>query len=500
MKFKTPLAAVAVSVICGFIVLRSLPRSEISQPLETPRTERPQSEVSSGPCDSTHATHAADIINRVQKLAYKDYEIETRERTASFGGYSKQVEVAYVIVRHKGREIAKFDADIYFPLGNSAEAGLFPLLGSDREQLVVSQDISRTGVQWVADLSKEFKIIFDGKKFLVGREANDMTISDLDSDGIQEITVPITSFYGFEKWRLTTSETPLPDIIFKYDSRRREYLPANPYFKECLLKEIAEAEQRIGSNEDQRLGAIMSVTLDYIFAGEELRGWKFFDENCKLPDKSRIKSDMQKELDGHPVYRYLQRSELLERRRTAIRKIDFANFSYPAKPIYHKRGFRLTDGGYDGHRLPPAIAPWGPAPIGLVAIAYGDVSGDGNEDALVVLNESVHGTAIPYYVYIYEMKENRVRLLWAVETGDRAEGGLRKVFAEDGKLVIELYSEGARVKEKLYGTSEGACCPSSFTRTRYRWARNRFVRRGDSEIVRFEQQAASLEMESRKPD
>lgn len=495
MRFSTALAAAAVLLICGFSVLRSLPRSQTSQPPETVRTEPSQSEISSAICHPLRATQAADIIDRVEKLAYKDYEIEPRKRTAPIRVYPTPVEVSYVIVRHKRRVIARFDADIYFSLGNSAQAGMFPLLGTDRKQLIVSQDVFRTGVQWVADFSKEFKIIFDGQKFRVGREANDMMISDLDSDGIHEITVPITAFYGFEKWRLTTSETPLPDIIFKYDPRRREYLPANPQFKKCLLKKIGEAEQRIGSKEDQRLGAIMSVTLDYIFAGEEQRGWKFFEEKCKLPDRSRIRLDMQKELNRHPVYRYLQRSELLERRRTAIRKIDFANFNYPAKPIYRTRGFKLKDGGYDGHPFPPAIAPWGPAPIGLVAIAYGDVSGDGNEDAMVVLNESVHGTAIPYYIYIYEMKEKRVRLLWAVETGDRAEGGLRKVYAEDGKLVIELYGEGARVEEKLYGTSQGACCPSSFTRTRYRWARNRFVKRGESEIVWFERQSASLEME-----
>jgi len=38
-----------------------------------------------------------------------------------------------------------------------------------------------------------------------------------DDDGIYEIIVPITAFYGFERWRLSTTETPLPEIIFKYD-------------------------------------------------------------------------------------------------------------------------------------------------------------------------------------------------------------------------------------------------------------------------------------------
>lgn len=177
-----------------------------------------------------------------------------------YGSPSKPVKVSYVVVRHKGKLIAKFDGDIYFPLGNSAEGGLFPLLGKGSKQLIVSQDIFRTGVQWVADFSKGFKIIFDGEKFNVGREGSDMAISDLDSDGVYEITVPMT----------------------------------------------------------------------------------------------------------------------------------------------------------------------------------------------------------------------------AVGTGERAEGGLRKVYAENSELVIELYGKGVRVNENLYGTNASVCCPSSFTRTRYRWAEKYFVRRGES--------------------
>lgn len=437
-----------------------------------------------------------EIIERFDELTYRDYVIKTRFKKVRFDELRTDpwVDNSYLVVRRRGRTVAKFDAGIYYPLGNLTDAGFVSLLNDGNQQLVISQSSFRTGVQWVADFSKGFKIIFDGQKFNVGREGDDMTISDFDADGVYEITAPITTFYGFEGWRLTTGETPLPDIIFKYDSRQREYLPANPRFKECLLKEIEASESRAKSS--GQLGRLMSVVLDYIFAGEEMRGWKFFEENCRLLDKATIKRDMLKELKGHPVYQYLQRSE---RRRVAIRKIDFANFSYPADPIYRKRGFRLKDGGYDGHRMPLAVAPWGPAPIGLVAIAYGDVSGDGIEDAMVVLNESVHGTAIPYYIYIYEMKGNRVRLLWAVETGDRAEGGLRKVYAEDGRLAIELYGNGARVNERLYGTNSSACCPQSFTRTRYRWAKNHFIRRGESEIIPLGDTNAALEMEYREP-
>lgn len=272
-------------------------------PLDTkPNCDRPKQEQQAG-----------EIISNVNRLTYRNYLIQTRYRMANldvpreYGPPPKPVKVSYVVVKRDGKLIAGFDGDIFFPLGNSAEAGFFELLNNGSKQLIVSQDIFRTGVQWVADFSKEFKIIFNGQKFLVGRESYDMTISDLNSDGVNEITVPITAFYGFEGWRLWTGDTPLPAIIFKYDPKRREYLPANPHFKDCLLRNIETADKAVRAESEPTLGDLMSVTLDYVFAGEESRGWSFFDETCKLPDKSRIKSDMQKVLNEHPVYRYLHR-------------------------------------------------------------------------------------------------------------------------------------------------------------------------------------------------
>ncbi len=268
-------------------------------------------------CDlSKERTPIYEIISTFDELTYSDYLIQTRHRMAKldvpaeYGPPPKPVKVSYLVVKRKGRMVARFDGDIYFGLGNGIQAGLFSLLNNGSKQLIVSQDISRTGVQWVADFSKGFKIIFDGQKFYVGREGNDMTISDLDGDGVQEITVPITAFYGFQSWRLSTSDTPLPDIIFKYEPENREYLPANPHFKGCLLEDVEAADRSLRAlNEQPSLGRLMSVALDYVFVGEEVKGWQFFDETCKLPDKARIKADMQKELNEHPVYRYVYKRE-----------------------------------------------------------------------------------------------------------------------------------------------------------------------------------------------
>ena len=268
---------------------------------------------------------ADGVIHNWGTLTYPGYSIQTRYSARPPAGMPLQsVESSYLVVRHKKKVVAKFDAGIDSPLGNRTGGGWFPLLNNGTDQLVVSQDISRTGAQWVADFSKGFKVIFNGPKFQVGREPGDMTMSDLDDDGTAEITVPITAFYGFEQSRFTTMETPLPEIIFKYDPARNEYLPANPIFKACLLKDIKAAESNLHAlNEQVGLGRLLSVVLDYVFVGEERRGWQLFEEICKLPDKSKIRRDAEKTVSKHPVYRYLQEPPAVERGRTAFGNLRF---------------------------------------------------------------------------------------------------------------------------------------------------------------------------------
>jgi hypothetical protein len=172
-----------------------------------------------------------------------------------------------------------------------------------------------------------------------------------------------------------------------------------------------------------------------------------------------------------------------------IRSIDFANFIFPAKPLYSdgKESFTLKDGRYEGRPgIVGAPEPFGsPYPVSLMGVVYGDVTNDGEEEAMVVLTESVAGTAIPYYVYIFGMNGNRPKLLWAFAAGDRGDGGLRKVYAaEDDNLVVELYGKNTSIRDTEDKEEEtGACCPKTFTRTRYLWDGIQFRPRGEPEIL-----------------
>ena len=99
---------------------------------------------------------------------------------------------------------------------------------------------------------------------------------------------------------------------------------------------------------------------------------------------------------------------------------------------------------------------------------------------MVALGVDNHGSAIPDYVYIFTMENGKLKLIWEFETGDRADGGLRNVYADNGQLVIELFGKDRVIGGQLYKGDEGLCCPSSFTRTRYKWTGKQF------ELVRTE--------------
>lgn len=162
-----------------------------------------------------------------------------------------------------------------------------------------------------------------------------------------------------------------------------------------------------------------------------------------------------------------------------IRSVDFANFTYPwvsdlGDP---KQSFTLQNGEYAGGR--------DEEPMSMRRVVYGDVTSDGTEEAMIILSVVVTGgTARPHVVYIYTLHEHP-KLLWAFSTGDRADGGLRQVYAENGKLVVELYGKSRIIGRESNNIEDqfGVCCPKFFTRARYEWQGTRFQQNGTEETL-----------------
>lgn len=152
-----------------------------------------------------------------------------------------------------------------------------------------------------------------------------------------------------------------------------------------------------------------------------------------------------------------------------IRSIDFRKVTYRDLPDYSKpKASRVTP---KAGEVTPSF------------ITYGDATGDGNEEAMVTVSIENRGSALPYYVYIFTLENRKPKLIWHFETGDRAEGGLRQVFAENGKLEVDLYGKNRVIGRNLYLGDEGLCCPRAFTRTRYKWNGKNFQQDGEPAIL-----------------
>jgi hypothetical protein len=176
---------------------------------------------------------------------------------------------------------------------------------------------------------------------------------------------------------------------------------------------------------------------------------------------------------------------------------DFANHTYPLP-----RGWQNPDGSeitLINGRLDPVSEPLSEdlpdeekirrrteRRIGMshVATRYFDATGDGRTDAIVILKIETTGAAIPQIIYIFEWKDDKPELIWHFRTGDRADGGLKDIRPEKGKLLVELYGQdrfllGEIETGKITGDEEQLCCPTYFTRTVYEWNGTHFRRKGD---------------------
>jgi hypothetical protein len=119
------------------------------------------------------------------------------------------------------------------------------------------------------------------------------------------------------------------------------------------------------------------------------------------------------------------------------------------------------------------------------------VTGDGLAEALVVVGNICDCSGESHGVYVYRLREATPALLWAFSTGDRANGGLRNVYAHAGRLVVETYGQGSgpdRLPPHFY---EPVCCGQDFSRRTFEWRGKRFRQRGRTITVDIPREARS---------
>lgn len=148
--------------------------------------------------------------------------------------------------------------------------------------------------------------------------------------------------------------------------------------------------------------------------------------------------------------------------RHAIRRVDFLNFIYTPACTFTYDGRHNTvgvvDGVYRRHLLDFSVRQ----------IVYGDLTGDGRDDAVVTTVCNHGGTGWFTEGFIFELRRGIPTQLARIEGGDRAVGGIVTARIVNGQLEVDRF-----------GTAGGMCCPDWVESTRYKLAGRRLVEIGE---------------------
>jgi hypothetical protein len=154
----------------------------------------------------------------------------------------------------------------------------------------------------------------------------------------------------------------------------------------------------------------------------------------------------------------VSKSEVMSRYETvppSFQRFDFRNFSYPYQFSYEKKlkiTIPLSGGNYkydfDGDR------GW----FNFLNVYFFDLTGDGDEEAIVALNHVSCGVSCDggaYLFYAYELRNDRLKPIWRNETGGAAYGcGLKTFSVERKKIATELFGDCRGEKTVSYKTGK----------------------------------------------
>lgn len=158
---------------------------------------------------------------------------------------------------------------------------------------------------------------------------------------------------------------------------------------------------------------------------------------------------------------------LVNTQQRAIRLVDFENFTYhaycegPPSDGDETTAVTVKNGKYETNSDDDF-----PRYFEIAVDAYGDLDGDGKEEAAVSSLCNTGGTGQFTEGYIYTMKNGKPVLLTRFEGGDRGFGGLQTVNIKNGFLFVER------------NDGEANCCADKTLTTKYRWDGKKMVEVG----------------------
>ncbi|HKS28932.1 MAG TPA: hypothetical protein VJS44_13990 [Pyrinomonadaceae bacterium] len=248
-----------------------------------------------------------DIFTKDDRLSYRGYVIEKSQDRG---------EDSWSASLKKGsREVAKFASGWNREWTNF---GLFPFISREPRQLVVEQYSGGAHCcysYWIYELDAQApRLLFDSGKYGTG---NQLMHLDVDSDGVVELT---HSVMAFDYFHMSHASSVFPQAVFAYDKKAGEYRPANARFSQVVLstmeddlKELEALKARGNPDNDEiyserYFSAVLQVTLNYIYAGQQEKGWQFFNREYRTHEgisREKMRAEIEETLRGEPVYKYI---------------------------------------------------------------------------------------------------------------------------------------------------------------------------------------------------
>lgn len=153
---------------------------------------------------------------------------------------------------------------------------------------------------------------------------------------------------------------------------------------------------------------------------------------------------------------------------TDIRKIDFKNFIYEVPSLDGERTekIKVTNGSFSRNEEEDKFF------YEITAVDYGDLDGDGRDEAVVRTLLNTGGTGNFSNGMIFTLKNGKPALLTSFEGGDRAYGGLISAIVSNGILTVERNAPGE---------TGVACCAEFIETSRYKWNGARLLQFGKTE-------------------
>jgi hypothetical protein len=158
-----------------------------------------------------------------------------------------------------------------------------------------------------------------------------------------------------------------------------------------------------------------------------------------------------------------------------IHRVDFRNFSY--KPVCTNpsgegrlESLKVTDGVFSRN------APEDPIRFQVTSVVFGDLTGDGRDEAFVMTDCSLGGTGHWTEGFLYAVQNGQPRLVATLEGGDRAGGGMYRAKIVNGLLKLDTFAPG-------FGG--GTCCPGFVDTTTYKLGSSKLLPVGKPTRRRF---------------